>query len=192
MTRRFWLAVLALAGSLALQLPAATAKIGTGVGADPISLAVPARAGGSYDLPPLWVVNTGDEDGVYRVAVEVGAAGTGRAVPRSWVSVRSDNFELAPGTGRWVPLALHVPRTAAAGRYRGMIVAGTVRENVGGSGIGAAAATHMEFTVAGPAATKAAGDAPPTGTGAAAVATVVAIAAALRHRRRGRRIVTPS
>lgn len=128
--------------------PAAEAKIGTGVGAAPIALSAPARAGSSYSLPSLWVVNTGDEPAVYRVAVGPSSSGKKMAgVPRGWVKIGRDGFNLTPGEGTWVPLSLQVPADAAAGRYEANLVAGTLRQNSGGAGLGAAAATRLQFTV---------------------------------------------
>ena len=150
MTRRILTVAVAVLSLLVLASEPGGAKIGTGVGAGPITLAAPARAGNTYNLPSLWVVNTGDETSVYRVAVDPNVArGDARRLARGWVKVAQGSFALTPGQGRWVPLSLHVPPTAPAGRYRANLVAGTVRDNSGGAGVGASAATELRFTIGG-------------------------------------------
>ena len=86
---RRWLAVpLAVPVAFAvfsLFLPAAQASVGVGVQATPVRLGNVAHAGGSYALPPVYVINTGSQPEKISVRVERLSKGTGRVVPPSWV-----------------------------------------------------------------------------------------------------------
>lgn len=180
----------AAAALMLAAAPGSDAKIGTGVGAAPITLKAPARAGSNYSLPSLWVVNTGDEPAIYAVAVTPSTRTKQNTtnVRPAWVKIARRGFRLAPGEGTWVPLALSVPRDAPGGRYEANLVAGTVRENAGGAGLGAAAATRLQFRVIGgrPEA-QSRGDGPSPAALAGAAIAAAAVALAEMHRRRRRR-----
>jgi hypothetical protein len=126
----------------------AGASVGTGVGANPITLADPAQPGHSYALPRLYVVNTGTETSRYSVRVVRIEQGRQHAVPSSWVAVPGDALVLDPKAAVFVPLTLNVPAGAAGGDYMSDLVAGTVAPGAtSGASLGAQAATRLLFTV---------------------------------------------
>jgi len=77
-----------LAAAMFLGVPiAAHASVGTGVGASPIVLDRPAEPGHSYDLPKLYLVNTGSELAHYTVRVRRYTPSSAREIPSSWVAI---------------------------------------------------------------------------------------------------------
>jgi hypothetical protein len=126
----------------------ASASVGAGVGASPITLRVPAQPGQHYHLPGLYVVNTGSKASVYDIDVEELAPGQGRPVPPSWIHFATNHFQLAPNGAASVPITLDVPPGASGGRYASDLVASTAapRDNAGAVA-GVRAATQLVFSV---------------------------------------------
>jgi hypothetical protein len=150
---RRWLAVsLAVPVAFAafsLFLPAAQASVGVGVQASPVRLGNVAHAGGSYALPPVFVVNTGTQSEKISVRVERLSKGTGRAVPPSWVQATGPAVQLSPRQSARIPLELVIPGGAKPGRYlSNVVVAGSAVISAGQANLGVAAATRLEFSVA--------------------------------------------
>jgi hypothetical protein len=150
---RRWLAVpLAVPAAFAvfsLFLPAAQASVGVGVQAAPVRLGNVAHAGGSYALPPVYVINTGTQPEKISVRVERLSKGTGRAVPPSWVQATGSGVQLSPRQSARLPLELVVPGGAKPGRYLSdVVVAGSAVISAGRANLGVAAATRLEFSVA--------------------------------------------
>jgi hypothetical protein len=126
----------------------ASGDTGAGVGANPIVLSAVATAGNAYQLPSLYVVNTGTVPSHYRLKVEQLAPRRGRAVPASWISFDRNDFLLTPKESTSVKLTLTVPADAAAGKYVSDVVAGTeAGTRVSGAVAAAQAATKLMFTV---------------------------------------------
>jgi hypothetical protein len=152
MHRRRWLAVplavpLAFA-AFSVFLPAAQASVGVGVQAAPVRLGNVARAGGSYALPAVYVVDTGTQDESISVRVERRHGEAGRDVPASWVRDTGPGLRLSPHQSARVPLELVVPGGAKPGRYLSdIIVSGSAVTSVGRANLGVAAATALEFSV---------------------------------------------
>jgi hypothetical protein len=139
---------LALAAALGLA-PTASASIGVGVQADPVRLAATAHPGASYALPSLFVVNTGSETESVSVEVKRLSAGSGLAIPPSWIRVGTFGSQLQPRQQVLVPLELDAPAGAKAGSYRSdIVVTGSDGAAAGGVRFGAAAATPLEFRLA--------------------------------------------
>jgi hypothetical protein len=129
---------------------AAGTGIGAGVGANPIVLSDPARAGSVYALPSLYVVNTGSITATYRITLQRLPHQRGLDVPKSWVQIAPTEVRLAPGRSILVGLKLSVPKQATNGRYGSGLVATAVLGEAGKSvATGAAAATDLRFTVMG-------------------------------------------
>ena len=150
---RRWLAVpLAVPVAFAafsLFLPAAQASVGVGVQATPVRLGNVAHAGGSYALPPVYVIDTGTQPETISVRVARLSKGTGRAVPPSWVQAASSGVQLSPRQSARIPLELVVPGGAKPGRYLSdIVVAGSAVISAGRANLGVAAATRLEFSVA--------------------------------------------
>ena len=150
---RRWLAVPLAApvafAAFSLFLPAAQASVGVGVQASPVRLGNVAHAGGSYALPPVFVVNTGTQSEKISVRVERLSKGPGRAVPPSWVQATGPGVQLSPRQSARIPLELVVPGGAKPGRYLSdVVVAGSAVISAGQANLGVAAATRLEFSVA--------------------------------------------
>ena len=143
------LAVPVAFAALSIFAPAAQASIGIGVQASPVSLGIAAHAGGSYALPPVYVLNTGTQAETITVQVVRLSKGTGRVVPPSWVRATAPGAQLAPGQSAQIPLELAVPGGAQAGPYLSdVVVSGSAGTLAGRANFGVAAATKLEFSVA--------------------------------------------
>jgi hypothetical protein len=135
-----------LAAGLAPRI--ASASIGTGVGADPLVLAGTAVPGHSYELPRLYLVNTGTETSRYALAVTRIDHGAQRDVPAGWVVLPAAPVTLGAKNTTYVPLTLRVPADAPLGDYMTDVVAGTMAHAGGaGAAVGAKAAAQLLFTV---------------------------------------------
>jgi hypothetical protein len=130
--------------------PAAQASIGVGIQANPVTLSAAVRAGGSYTLPSLYVVNTGSQAESITVEVKRLSSGTGQTVPASWIKVGSTGGQLQARQQELIPLQLNAPAGAKPGRYRSdLVVTGSAgpAASAGGVQFGAAAATGLEFSI---------------------------------------------
>jgi hypothetical protein len=142
------LAVLAAATMLVGFPLTALASVGVGVQAGPVQLAGVAQSGGSYALPPVYVVNTGTQPESVSVRVERLSRGSGRAVPPSWIHADDSGIRLTPHRGARIPLELVVPDGSRPGNYLSdVVVAGSAEISVGHANLGVAAATKLEFRV---------------------------------------------
>jgi hypothetical protein len=124
------------------------ASVGVGVQAGPVLLASAAHPGGSYALPPVYVVNTGTQPEVVSVRIDRLSAGRGRPVPPSWIHA-GPSVRLTAHQAARISLQLVVPAGARTGAYLSDVVAagsGTISE--GNANLGVAAATKLEFRVA--------------------------------------------
>jgi hypothetical protein len=147
---RRWLAIpLAVPIALAiLSAPAAEASIGVGVQMDPVRLETVARPGGSYALPPVYVVNTGTQAESVTIRVERLSRGSGQAVPSSWIQGTGAGVRLQSHQSARIPLQLVVPGGAKSGGYLSDIVAvGSAAVSPGKVNFAVAAATKLEFSV---------------------------------------------
>jgi hypothetical protein len=146
------LARLALAAVLlGFWAPAANASVGVGIQANPVQLTGSAHPGGSYRLPPLYVVNTGSQAETLSLRVErlqAGAKGAA-AVPRSWIqSSWSASSSISASQSANIPLELVVPANAKPGNYSSdIVVTGSTLLGSGDVRFGAAAATGLEFRI---------------------------------------------
>jgi len=137
--------------ALGVGLPAvAAADVGTGVGANPITLPSPAEPGHTYTMPPLYVVNTGTEQSTYHVRVQLLGQAPANTVPDNWLQLGKNDFTLGPKESTTVPVELVVPGSAKPGEYDTNLMVGTVAANTpaGATALGAAAAAKVTFTVA--------------------------------------------
>jgi len=145
------------AGTLLVLLLArpspASADIGVGVGANPITLAIQALPGHRYDLPPLYVVNTGNERSLLEVNVQPPHVAGDQPVPPSWVAFGRNSFSLEAKASATIPLSLSVPADASGGPYRADLVVHVGQPNAAGAALGVGAIANLSFSVDGPAAT---------------------------------------
>lgn len=144
---------LGLAAALGVLLPmaapvAAYASVGVGVQAAPVRLAGDAHPGGTYALPPVYVVNTGTQAESVAIRIERISRGTGRTVPRAWIQVAALPSSLGHGQSARIPLNLVVPKDARPGKYfSDVVVTASASLIAGGAHLGVAAATDLEFRV---------------------------------------------
>lgn len=155
MHRRLWAIGLAalvapLAVAVALVIPvAAQASVGVGIQAGPVRLTGVAHPGGSYALPPVYVVNTGTQAEAVGLRIERLSAGQGWPVPAGWIQVGSQGVRLSHAQSARIPLELVVPATARPGWYLSdVVVRGSAALSAGNANFGVAAATKLEFRVA--------------------------------------------
>jgi len=128
---------------------AAYASVGVGVQAAPVQLAGAAHPGGTYALPPVYVVNTGTQPESVAIRIERISPGTGRTVPQAWIRVSGLPPPLGRGQSARIPLSLVVPSGARPGQYfSDVVVTGSAVLTAGGAHLGVAAATDLEFRIA--------------------------------------------
>ncbi len=72
------LAVPAISAALVSGAAAVQASVGVGVQAGPVLLTGAAHPGGSYALPPVYVVNTGTQPEVISIRIDRLSRGSGR------------------------------------------------------------------------------------------------------------------
>lgn len=144
---RLW--AVGLVSLLMLAVPAAArASVGVGIQAGPVRLTGAAHPGGTYALPPVYVVNTGTQDESLSIRIERLSAGQGRAVPVAWIRPGAV-VRLAHNQSARIPLELVVPGAAKPGQYlTDVIVKGSAALSGGGANLDVAAATKLEFRVA--------------------------------------------
>jgi hypothetical protein len=145
--RATWRRLFAAAFTLLLLLPAvAGADRGVGVTAGRIEVADRLKPGGAYRLPPVGVLNTGDEPGQYEVEAGQPSAGGLKHAPASWFEFEPRRFFLEPGGGQEVSVRLVLPASAEPGDYAAYIEARPVIDGSGAT-IGVSAATSLTFSV---------------------------------------------
>ena len=152
--------------ALALSPATGPGSVGVGIGAAPVCLAVLAQPGSTYQLGDVGIEDTGSAAESITVRVEPPSINglAGIPVPPSWVSIGyprtlwiipGSSVSLAAGGSAYLPVTLHVPGGARPGLYGADLTAGTASPSsshgAGGTAVfGAAAATNLVFTVAGP------------------------------------------
>jgi hypothetical protein len=124
-------------------------RIGVGVGNGKIQIDKPLKAGGIYNLPPLPVLNTGDEPGEYGVSVEYQENVPQLRPAREWFHFEPQTFYLEPGQIQLVKITLTLPTKVQPGDYFAYLEGHPVKKSVAGqTSIGVAAAAKLYFTVA--------------------------------------------
>jgi hypothetical protein len=137
--------VLAALG-IALLATGGNADRGVGVNVGTIQVNDQLVRGGSYELPSVGVLNTGDEAGEYQVEIGYFENQPEKRMPSSWIIIQPQRFFLGAGEGKQVELRLSLPGGADPGNYFALIEAHPL-DSSGNANIGAAAATKLSFTV---------------------------------------------
>jgi hypothetical protein len=134
---------------IALAFPALSyASVGVGIQAGPVQLTGPAHPGGSYALPPVYVVNTGSQSESVTIRIERISPGVGRTVPPAWISASGQPVSLSQNQSARIPLRLTLPANARPGSYfSDVVVHGAAAISVGSANLAVAAATKLEFRV---------------------------------------------
>ncbi len=148
MQLRWWSAAFVALLTLLVFPAVAAASVGVGIQAGPVRLAAGAHPGGSYALPPVYVVNTGSQPETVTIRIERISPGAGRTVPAAWITASGQPVSLAHNQSARIPLQLIVPASAKAGSYfSDVVVHGSAKISVGSANMAVAAATKLEFRV---------------------------------------------
>lgn len=125
------------------------ARIGVGVGTGKIQVDEKLKAGMIYQLPPVTVLNTGDEKSLYQVTTAYSQEQTEFRPPKEWFIFTPENFNLEPGQVKIVEIKLNLPLKTVPGDYFAYLEASpTAKSTAGMATIGVAAASKLSFTVA--------------------------------------------
>lgn len=136
---------------LGLVLPClALAKIGVGMGTGKIQVDQRLKAGLIYTLPPIAILNTGDESSEYGVGIQYHENQPEMRPPKEWFGFEPSEFHLEPGQSQIVQVKLTLPvRGAKPGDYFAFLQGFPIKKAVvGGTSVGVAAAAKLYFTVA--------------------------------------------
>ncbi len=134
---------------LTLVLPNTVfAKIGVGVGTGKIQVEDKLKPGIIYELPPLTVLNTGDEQSDYEVNVSYHEKQSQLRPLQNWFIFSPRKFHLEPGKVQIVTIKLNLPVMTEPGEYFAYVEGHPVRKSVAGNTtVGVAAAAKLYFTV---------------------------------------------
>ena len=124
------------------------ASIGVGVGTGKIVVTEKLKPGLIYKLPPMGVLNTGDEPSDYEVEMTYNEKQPQRKPPGTWFIFSPRRFRLKPGKVQKVEIKLDLPLSVPPGEYFGYLEAHPVKvARAGITSINIAAATRLYFTV---------------------------------------------
>ena len=137
--------VLALLAVL-LTTGLAYAQVGVGVSLGKISVDEPLMPGGSYRLPSVGVINTGQVTSDYEMAVTYHHQQTELRPSPEWIEFNPKTFTLEAGQSLPVSVTLNIPVGANPGDYFTYLEVHPVAKK-GGVAVGIAAATKLYFSV---------------------------------------------
>jgi hypothetical protein len=134
---------------LSILLPSvAFAKLGVGIGTGKIVVDEKLRSGIIYDLPPLTIVNTGDEDSDYTVSIAYHTDQPELKPQKEWFTFKPDKFRLKPGESKVVEIRLDLPLRTEPGPYFAYLEGSPIIVNEDGkSSVGIAAAVKLYFEI---------------------------------------------
>ena len=125
------------------------AKLGVGVATGRIVVEQILHPGEIYTLPPLNVINTGDETASYGVGIAYHESQWEARPPSAWFKFKPTSFELKPGESQTVEISLQLPIKAKPGKYFAYVEGFPEKKSErGGTSIGIAAATKLYFEIA--------------------------------------------
>lgn len=126
-----------------------SADRGVGVGTGKIVVDEELVSGVIYNLPPVMVLNTGDEASNYTVTASHRENQPELKPPAEWFSFEPEIFFLKPGESQRVDIKLTIPLKTIPGDYFAFMEASVVNDSTSGvSRVGAAAASKLYFTIA--------------------------------------------
>lgn len=142
--------ILFILGFVLLLPVAVLSSIGVGVGTGKIYVQEKLKPGIIYDLPSFAVLNTGDEQADYEVAVEFNETQPELKPEREWFAFEPKEFTLSPGQAKEVKITLNLPiKNLKPGDYFAYLEARpSQKAESGQTRIGIAAASKLYFTVA--------------------------------------------
>jgi hypothetical protein len=126
----------------------ASAKVGVGVNVGKIQVDEKLKAGMIYKLPPITVINTGDEPAEYGVSVAYHQEQSEIRPRTEWFMFSPIKFKLEPGKGQLVETKINLPLTVAPGNYFAYLEGHPLVVTANGNtSVGVAAAAKLYFTV---------------------------------------------
>jgi hypothetical protein len=128
--------------------PSTYAIIGVGIGTGKIRVDDKLKPGMIYELPPLTVINTGDESSDYEVAAAYNESQAQLVPPESWFIFSPKKFHLEPGNVQVVAIKLNLPLRVEPGDYFVYLEGHPAKKSkTGTTSVGVAAAAKLYFTV---------------------------------------------
>ncbi|MBU2591933.1 hypothetical protein KKD61_00545 [Patescibacteria group bacterium] len=126
----------------------AFAKIGVGVNTGKIQVDEKLKAGMIYKLPPITVINTGDEPAEYEASVAYHQDQPELRPEQNWFIFTPQKFHLEPGKGQLVEIKINLPLRIEPGNYFAYLEGHPLAQvQKGKATIGVAAASKLYFTV---------------------------------------------
>lgn len=126
----------------------AYSKIGVGVGTGKIQVKDKLKPGMIYKLPPLTVLNTGDEESDYTVSVAYHTKQPEFMPEKDWFIFAPSEFHLKPGEVKVVDVKINLPVSTRPGDYFAYLEGRpTIKAKEGITTIGIAAAAKLYFNV---------------------------------------------
>lgn len=124
------------------------AKIGVGVNTGKIEVEEKLKAGMFYKLPPITIINTGDEAAEYEAAVSYHQEQPELRPEQDWFIFSPQKFNLEPGKGQLVEIKINLPLRVEPGDYFAYLEGHPiVTTQKGTANIGVAAAAKLYFKV---------------------------------------------
>ena len=124
------------------------ARLGVGVGTGKIIVTEKLKPGIIYDLPPLTVINTGDQASDYAVGISYLEKQPQLRPEKSWFIFSPQKFYLEPGKVQVVNVKLNLPIIIKPGDYFAYVEGfPATKSKSGNNTIGIAAAAKLYFTV---------------------------------------------
>lgn len=125
------------------------ATIGVGVGTGKILITEKLKAGIVYKIPPVTVVNTGDEPSDYSIGVAFLEKQPELKPDKSWFAFSPLDFHLNPGQAQQVNMTMTLPLKVIPGKYFAYLEGFPAKKAVGGkTTVGIAAASKLYFEIA--------------------------------------------
>ncbi len=125
-----------------------SARIGVGIGSGKIKVETKLKPGIMYELPPLTVINTGDEASDYEVSVTYHQNQPEMAPAEEWFKFSPRRFNLEPGEAQVVAIRVDLPIKTIPGNYFAYLEGHPIKSSqAGATTIGVAAAAKLYFTV---------------------------------------------
>jgi hypothetical protein len=140
-----WLMVLLLALLSSTGLAYAQ-EVGVGVNLGKISVDEPMMPGGSYKLPSVGIINSGQVKTDYEMAVSYHEGQPELKPDAAWFTFDPKTITLESKQSKTIAITVHIPANAKPGNYFAYLEAHPVAKE-GGIAIGIAAATKLYFTV---------------------------------------------
>lgn len=146
--RKLSICLIFLSVAFALFSNIALAKIGVGVNTGKIQVDEKLKAGMIYKLPPITIINTGDEPSEYGTSIGYHQDQPELWPKQDWFIFTPRQFHLEPGKAQLVEIKINLPLKIEPGDYFAYLEGHPVATaKKGTTTIGVAAAAKLYFTV---------------------------------------------